>query len=522
MKKVLAALLAAAAVLTMSGCIDKNAVLELQTNEPEQTSTEEVTTEEVTTEPEPEPIPEEILGQWYVDADATVEYMVELGYIDSSEASAYRTQLTKLQASVTLSADGTYTSVSVDLNEGGADIVTGNFSANSDGTLTIIEPDGRENVCTYRFEGEYLVLDADEEHLVLTKTEPVYIPEELIGKWYVDVDATVEYFVSEGLIDEDDADKLRDDLEFQNGAVMFSENGTYQTISTDDDGDIDTDEGTFSVSGDELTLDGDTVYTYEISGGKLTMEMGGVGLVFAKQDETENGGLTAAAIAGTWEIDRAMSLSLAENLENYDDVTDNINLFADCKLTFVFTANGKVTQITVENGTTFTSEGTFTIETIVGDTYINMAGDSGSGKTHKIYFKGDQLVLENDAFIVALDKTASAGTASASDDELTGTWKMDPEGLLALLGDMEDEEAAISGALMAMMEVTMVFGADGTSEITMVAMDETETQKGTYTADGTTLTITAEDGTITTFAYRFDGDTLYLENEGVELPFVRG
>ena len=111
--------------------------------------------------------------------------------------------------------------------------------------------------------------------------------------------------------------------------------------------------------------------------------------------------------------------------------------------------------------------------------------------------------------------------AGCGGNELTGTWKLDSEALAASLEGAEGEEA-LAGALMAMMEVTMVFGADGTSEITMVAMDETETQKGTYTADGTTLTITAEDGTITTFAYRFDGDTLYLENEGVELPFVRG
>ena len=111
--------------------------------------------------------------------------------------------------------------------------------------------------------------------------------------------------------------------------------------------------------------------------------------------------------------------------------------------------------------------------------------------------------------------------AGCGGNELTGTWKLDSEALAASLEGAEGEEA-LAGALMAMMEVTMVIGADGTIETTMNAFGETQTQKGTYTADGTTLTITTEDGTVSTNTYRFDGDVLYMTSEGLEMPFVRG
>ena len=75
---------------------------------------------------------------------------------------------------------------------------------------------------------------------------------------------------------------------------------------------------------------------------------------------------------------------------------------------------------------------------------------------------------------------------------------------------------------MSLMDITMVLGADGTVEMTISAFGETQTSKGTYTTDGTTLTITGEDGTTSTSTYRFEGGKLILNSDGTEMVYVRG
>ena len=110
--------------------------------------------------------------------------------------------------------------------------------------------------------------------------------------------------------------------------------------------------------------------------------------------------------------------------------------------------------------------------------------------------------------------------AGCGGNELTGTWKLDSEAFAASFeGEGADEEAL---ALFASTDITFVFGADGTVEVSMTVNGATVSAGGTYTADGSTITITAEDGTTTTNPYRFDGDTLYITSDGAEQPFVRG
>lgn len=106
------------------------------------------------------------------------------------------------------------------------------------------------------------------------------------------------------------------------------------------------------------------------------------------------------------------------------------------------------------------------------------------------------------------------------EDTLVGTWKLDGEALSASL-EGADDDAAFAGALLAMMDYTMTFKADGTVEITMGAFGETETQNGTYKTEGSTLTISNEDGTTNSSNYRIEGGVLYFESEGLEMPFVR-
>ena len=111
--------------------------------------------------------------------------------------------------------------------------------------------------------------------------------------------------------------------------------------------------------------------------------------------------------------------------------------------------------------------------------------------------------------------------AGCGGDVLAGTWKLDNEALASNLENAEGEEA-FAGALMSLMDITMVLGADGTVEMTISAFGETQTSKGTYTTDGTTLTITGEDGTTSTSTYRFEGGKLILNSDGTEMVYVRG
>ena len=51
--------------------------------------------------------------------------------------------------------------------------------------------------------------------------------------------------------------------------------------------------------------------------------------------------------------------------------------------------------------------------------------------------------------------------AGCGGDVLAGTWKLDNEALASNLENAEGEEA-FAGALMSLMDITMVLGADGT------------------------------------------------------------
>lgn len=514
MKKFLAALLAAAAALTMSGCINKDAILAGM----EETTTEpQVTTEGTTAPEEDEPIPQELLGQWYMDIDAMTDYAVETGMVSSSQASQYRAKLAAMRPSVTLGEDGSYTSVSVDPDNGGAKIVMNSFTVSGD-TFTTYEGFEVENVCTYKLEDGKLIFDSEDgNHLILTRIEPVYeteeeVPEELFGSWSLDVNATVEYNVSSGVVDEENQEDLRESLESYSMTAEFFNDGTYRTNYVYTDGDINTYYGVFSIEGGKLVLDNSDECDYEVTADTLIMESDGVTLVFARElaDDT-SGGLTARDIAGTWEIDRAMSLSLTS-----EDGAESINLFADCALTFEFTADGNMTQITDENGTVFTKNGTFTIELdeYSSENIIKMQGESGSGNSYKIYFVGDQLALENDSFTVVLDKVSAGATEPEGGDvdvsELIGTWEIDVERSLELSEERDTDTLAVE--LFAQMSYSLSFDEDGNA-VEHFADQEGSTYRYTVT-DGVLRLLDPNTGDESgAMNIQIDGDTLIMRND---------
>ena len=516
MKKILAALLAAAAVLTMSGCINKDAIVNFQTTEPDETTTAEI----ITTQPEPESIPEEILGQWYMDIDAMTDYAVEQGDIDSSQAAIYRAQLAKLQASVTFGEDGSYTSISADNDEGGLKVVMNNFTVDGN-IMNITDADGTITVCEITLEGDRLILDQEgSDRIILTRTEPVYEaenPDELIGKWAVDPDATIEYWLDSGIMDEEEAEEAKAELEVERPTIAFSEDGTYQTTSYDY-GSIDTDDGTYYVIGNQLVLDDSQTYTYRISDGNLIMEMGDAALILKKQSDEETG-MTAEDIAGTWEIDRAISLSLSENCEDADTAASIVNLLADCNLTIIFTADGKVTQITVENETNFNVEGTFTIETYGDQSLLNVIDDTGNSSQHKIYFLDGQLIMENDSFIIALDKTSSAGTQPTGDDasELIGTWELDFEESMELSEEMNVENWGLED--LAADGFSYVFDRDGL--VTEYFAGEEGNCYFYSVSDGVLRLWTFDVGEETFVNYSISGNRLTMYNSYCALIFYR-
>ena len=93
---------------------------------------------------------------------------------------------------------------------------------------------------------------------------------------------------------------------------------------------------------------------------------------------------------------------------------------------------------------------------------------------------------------------SSGSSAAAATGGIVGSWNLDTDAMLAA---MPEEERAMAGAFMGMMQMTMTFGADNTVAMRISMMGQEETESGTYetvSTEGTTTVIrmTSADGQV--------------------------
>lgn len=151
--------------------------------------------------------------------------------------------------------------------------------------------------------------------------------------------------------------------------------------------------------------------------------------------------------------------------------------------------------------------------------------------------------MKNLALMIAMLATLLIGTASLQGcgrpdaASHAGTWELDTEvvreAMAAEVAAIEDPEerramelgmAMMGEKMLDAMSMTLTLNPDGSAASTTSMMDESETVRGTWSAEGDMLTIVMEqDGQSQAVAARVDGELLELlppEGQGMPLPMI--